>query len=78
MIMLSRGVLRGQRRSWLVAVLLLIASLALHLLHAADIITLVVCAGVLTLLIVAAGALPGPDRARRPSSPPSSSSPWAG
>ena len=52
MIMLSRGVLRGQRRSWLVAVLLLIASLALHLLHAADIITLVVCAGVLTLLIV--------------------------
>ncbi|HEY1715349.1 MAG TPA: phosphatidylglycerol lysyltransferase domain-containing protein, partial [Solirubrobacteraceae bacterium] len=52
MIMLSRGVLRGQRRSWLVAVLLLIASLALHILHAADIITLVVCAGVLTLLIV--------------------------
>ncbi len=52
MIMLSRGVLRGQRRSWLVAVGLLIASLALHLLHAADIITLVVCAGVLTLLIV--------------------------
>ena len=31
---------------------LLIASLALHLLHAADVITLVVCAGVLTLLIV--------------------------
>jgi lysylphosphatidylglycerol synthetase-like protein (DUF2156 family) len=52
MIMLSRGVLRGQRRSWLVAVLLLIASLALHLLHSADIITLVVCAGVLTLLLV--------------------------
>ncbi len=52
MIMLSRGVLRGQRRSWLVAVLLLIASLALHLLHAADVVTLVVCAGVLTLLIV--------------------------
>jgi lysylphosphatidylglycerol synthetase-like protein (DUF2156 family) len=52
MIMLSRGILRGQRRSWLVAVMLLIASLALHLLHAADVITLVVCAGVLTLLIV--------------------------
>ena len=50
--MLSRGVLRGQRRSWLVAVGLLVASLALHLLHAADIITLVVCAAVLTLLIV--------------------------
>ena len=52
MIMLSRGILKGQRRSWLVAVTLLIASLALHLLHAADVITLVVCAGVLTLLIV--------------------------
>ena len=52
MIMLSRGILRGQRRSWLVAVMLLIASLALHLVHAADVITLVVCAGVLTLLIV--------------------------
>ena len=52
MIMLSRGVLRGQRRSWLVAVTLLVATLALHLLHAADIITLLVCAGVLTLLIV--------------------------
>ncbi|HXP33209.1 MAG TPA: phosphatidylglycerol lysyltransferase domain-containing protein, partial [Acidimicrobiales bacterium] len=52
MIMLSRGVLRGQRRSWLVAVALLVASLALHLVHAADVITLLVCAGVLTLLIV--------------------------
>jgi lysylphosphatidylglycerol synthetase-like protein (DUF2156 family) len=52
MIMLSRGILRGQRRSWLVAVALLIASLALHLLHAADVVTLVVCAAVLTLLVV--------------------------
>ncbi|HLM95686.1 MAG TPA: phosphatidylglycerol lysyltransferase domain-containing protein, partial [Acidimicrobiales bacterium] len=52
MIMLSRGILKGQRRSWLVAVALLVASLALHLVHAADIITLLVCAGVLTLLIV--------------------------
>ena len=52
MIMLSRGILKGQRRSWLVAVALLVASLALHLVHASDIITLVVCAGVLTLLIV--------------------------
>jgi lysylphosphatidylglycerol synthetase-like protein (DUF2156 family) len=52
MIMLSRGILRGQRRSWLVAVMLLIASLALHLLHAADVVTLAVCAGVLALLIV--------------------------
>jgi lysylphosphatidylglycerol synthetase-like protein (DUF2156 family) len=52
MIMLSRGILRGQRRSWLVAVALLVATLALHLLHASDIITLIVCAAVLTLLIV--------------------------
>jgi lysylphosphatidylglycerol synthetase-like protein (DUF2156 family) len=52
MIMLSRGILRGQRRSWIVAVALLSASLALHIVHAADIITLVVCAGVLILLVV--------------------------
>jgi len=52
MIMLSRGILKGQRRSWLVAVALLVATLALHLVHAADVITLLVCAGVLTLLIV--------------------------
>ncbi len=52
MIMLSRGILKGQRRSWLVAVALLVASLALHLVHAADIITIAICAGVLTLLIV--------------------------
>jgi lysylphosphatidylglycerol synthetase-like protein (DUF2156 family) len=52
MIMLSRGILRGQRRSWLVAVLLLTASLALHLVHAADIVTLLVCAAVLVLLVV--------------------------
>ncbi|HEX4161382.1 MAG TPA: phosphatidylglycerol lysyltransferase domain-containing protein [Acidimicrobiales bacterium] len=52
MIMLSRGILRGQRRSWLVAVLLLTASLALHLVHAADLVTLLVCAAVLILLVV--------------------------
>jgi lysylphosphatidylglycerol synthetase-like protein (DUF2156 family) len=52
MIMLARGVLKGQRRSWLVAVGLLVASLVLHIIHAADVISLVVCAGVLTLLIV--------------------------
>ncbi len=52
MIMLSRGVLKGQRRSWLVAVAALAASLVLHVLHAADVITLLVCAGVLALLIV--------------------------
>ncbi len=52
MIMLSRGILKGQRRSWLVAVALLVASLALHLVHAAGFGSLLVCAGVLTLLIV--------------------------
>ncbi len=52
MIMLSRGILRGQRRSWVVAVALLTASLALHILHAADVITLLVCAAVLVLLVV--------------------------
>ena len=51
MIMLSRGILRGQRRSWVVAVLLLTASMALHLVHAADIVTLFVCAAVLALLV---------------------------
>ena len=52
MIMLSRGILKGQRRSWLVAVALLTAALALHLVHAADVVTLLVCAAVLVLLIV--------------------------
>ena len=52
MIMLSRGILRGQRRSWLVAVALLTASLALHVVHAADVVTLLVCAAVLVLLVV--------------------------
>jgi lysylphosphatidylglycerol synthetase-like protein (DUF2156 family) len=52
MIMLSRGILKGQRRSWMVAVALLVASLALHLIHAAGFGSLLVCAGVLTLLIV--------------------------
>jgi lysylphosphatidylglycerol synthetase-like protein (DUF2156 family) len=52
MIMLSRGILKGQRRSWLVAVALLTAALALHLVHAADVVTLLVCAAVLVLLVV--------------------------
>jgi lysylphosphatidylglycerol synthetase-like protein (DUF2156 family) len=52
MVMLSRGVLRGQRRSWLVAVTLLGATLVLHLLHGADVINLVVCTAVLILFIV--------------------------
>ena len=37
MIMLSRGILRGQRRSWIVAVALLSGTLVLHVVHAADI-----------------------------------------
>jgi lysylphosphatidylglycerol synthetase-like protein (DUF2156 family) len=52
MIMLSRGILKGQRRSWLVAIALLTGALALHLVHAADVVTLLVCAGVLVLLLV--------------------------
>jgi lysylphosphatidylglycerol synthetase-like protein (DUF2156 family) len=52
MIMLSRGILKGQRRSWIVAIALLTGSLALHIVHAADVVTLLVCAGVLVLLIV--------------------------
>jgi lysylphosphatidylglycerol synthetase-like protein (DUF2156 family) len=52
MIMLSRGVLKGQRRSWLVAVGLLSFSLALHIVHEAEILGLLVCVGVLVLLIV--------------------------
>jgi lysylphosphatidylglycerol synthetase-like protein (DUF2156 family) len=52
MIMLSRGVLKGQRRSWLVAVAALSASLVLHVLHAADVISLLVGAGTLALLII--------------------------
>ncbi len=52
MIMLSRGVLRGQRRSWLVAVALLTASLVLHIVHGADLLSLVVSVAVLVLLVV--------------------------
>ena len=52
MIMLSRGILKGQRRSWVVAVALLAASLALHLVHVAGVVALLVTAGVLALLVV--------------------------
>jgi lysylphosphatidylglycerol synthetase-like protein (DUF2156 family) len=52
MIMLSRGILKGQRRAWVVAVGLLTTSLVLHLIHAADVLGLLVCIGVLTLLVV--------------------------
>jgi lysylphosphatidylglycerol synthetase-like protein (DUF2156 family) len=52
MVMLSRGVLRGQRRSWMMAVALLATTLALHLVHAIDVINLLVGAAVLILFIV--------------------------
>jgi lysylphosphatidylglycerol synthetase-like protein (DUF2156 family) len=52
MVMLSRGILKGQRRAWLVAVGLLLSSLALHIVHAADFFSLLVCVAVLALLLV--------------------------
>jgi lysylphosphatidylglycerol synthetase-like protein (DUF2156 family) len=52
LIMLSRGVLKGQRRAWLVAVGLLTASLILHLIHAADVLSLLVCVAALVFLVV--------------------------
>jgi len=52
MIMLSRGVLKGQRRSWVVAVGLLTVSLVLHVVHAADVVSLLLSAAVLALLLV--------------------------
>jgi lysylphosphatidylglycerol synthetase-like protein (DUF2156 family) len=51
LMMLARGVLRGQRRAWLVATVLLAASLALHLLHGASLGGLVVSGVVLALLL---------------------------
>ncbi|HEY2213903.1 MAG TPA: phosphatidylglycerol lysyltransferase domain-containing protein, partial [Acidimicrobiales bacterium] len=52
MIMLSRGVLKGQRRSWFVSVGLLTATIVLHIVHGADVLSLVVGLAVLILLIV--------------------------
>jgi lysylphosphatidylglycerol synthetase-like protein (DUF2156 family) len=52
MIMLSRGVLKGQRRAWVVAMALLTFSLVLHVIHGADVLTLLVCIGVLVLFVV--------------------------
>ena len=52
MVMLSRGVLRGQRRSWMMAVALLATTLALHLVHSLDVVDLLVGAAVLVLFIV--------------------------
>ena len=52
LMMLARGVLRGQRRSWLVAVALLTATLVLHLAHGASFAGLAVTAVVLVFLVV--------------------------
>ena len=52
LIMLARGVLRGQRRAWLVATALLAASLVLHLLHGGSIGVLLLTAAALALLVV--------------------------
>ncbi len=74
MIMLSRGVLGASgARGWSPSPCSS-ASLVLHLVHAADVVTLLVCAGVLTLLVVQRGAS-GPRPSRPRWSLPSSSSP---
>ena len=52
LVMLARGVLRGQRRSWLVAVILLAASTVLHLVHGVSVRAIVLSAAVLVLLLV--------------------------
>jgi lysylphosphatidylglycerol synthetase-like protein (DUF2156 family) len=52
LVMVSRGVLRGQRRSWLVAVLLLGTSTVLHLAHGVSVGAILVTAAVLALLLV--------------------------
>ncbi|MHB1775305.1 MAG: bifunctional lysylphosphatidylglycerol flippase/synthetase MprF [Acidimicrobiales bacterium] len=52
LMMLARGVLRGQRRSWLVSVGLLATTLVLHLARGASVLGLVVTAAVLALLLV--------------------------
>ena len=52
LVMLSRGILRGQRRAWLITVVLLTISMGLHLAHAASIGAVVITGLVLALLIV--------------------------
>jgi len=51
LMMLARGILRGQRRAWVVATVLLALSLVLHLLHGASVGGLVVSGLVLALLL---------------------------
>ena len=52
LVMLARGILRGQRRAWLVAVVLLAASTVFHLAHAISVGGIVISLGVLALLLV--------------------------
>jgi lysylphosphatidylglycerol synthetase-like protein (DUF2156 family) len=52
LVMLSRGILRGQHRSWLIAVVLLSVSTALHIAHAASAGAIIVSLAVLLFLIV--------------------------
>lgn len=52
LMMLARGILRGQRRSWLVAVGLLTVTLILHLIHGVSFTGLLFTAVVLILLLV--------------------------
>ncbi len=52
LVMLSRGILRGQRRAWIIAVIVLGVSLALHVAHSANIVAFVLTAIVLGLLLV--------------------------
>jgi lysylphosphatidylglycerol synthetase-like protein (DUF2156 family) len=52
LMMLARGVLRGQRRAWLVSVVLLALTLALHLVHGAELGGLALSGLVLLLMLV--------------------------
>ena len=52
LVMLSRGVLRGQRRSWLVAIVLLAISMASHIAHAASFGPVIVTGVVFAFLLV--------------------------
>jgi lysylphosphatidylglycerol synthetase-like protein (DUF2156 family) len=51
LMMLARGVLRGQRRSWSVSVVLLSMTIGLHLAHDAALLGIVLAGGVLALLL---------------------------
>jgi len=56
LIMLARGILRGQRRSWTVAVSLLTATLVLHVVRGADLDSLALSFLVLGILLVGRGS----------------------